>query len=649
MPQSKTQHTKQAGFTLIELSMSLTLMALAVAALLIAFKIYIGDYSNATTKKHTQTVAQAIENFILENGRFPCPAAVDLTVDNPRYGQEASCEDLTGFLAAGAIGPVVNVGEFAGGIWVERGATDPAARVVRGMVPFHALNLPEQYANDGYGNRIFYAVTASQAQRENFMREGGAIAVVDSSAATSGNAETNHFIVFSAGANKEGAFNKNGIQVAPCGAGLDRENCNSLTAPNAVYMAARHSTSRGANHFDDFVVNSTTMQMPLWRLDDANAFNMRAIDLGNRVMLGELVPAASPLDVKVDIGGDVRSSMPIYGERYCLNNDPTKCFESELIAGARPEMECQNGSYTRAENGNFMRGIARSEAACANEIAFGCPGGQFITGMDANGQPQCSPFTYDPPPPPALPPVPDPPPPPPEDPPPPPPEDPPPPVGAAQCGPATNVATASAPSIGLCTSGTASSVSGDNVSGWSWSCTEGLDVADCSAPSNFSPPPSGQCCGSAAGVASEWAPGSGHCSGENGDQTNQRGPSNGQVNLSPDGSEWQWSCMYVDCPAFCSAPRIVTPTCKWTYSGREAWMSNDYSATDDPNCGPVFPSGGASGSSLPYAHESCTPDSACTPNGTPCALNVGTCAMAGSNKNGANTAWLWDRYECTCQ
>lgn len=396
----------QRGFTLVEMAMSLSLIGLAVAALMVAFKIYTASAAIETTRNNTQIVARAIENFILENGRFPCPAAIDLAIENPRYGQEANCVALSGYQADGSTGSAVTPGGFSGGIWLEEGARSTAQHVVRGMVPFQALNIPEHYVNDGYGNRLFYAVTAAQTTPESFLREGGQIAVMDQ-LAESGNThvESNHFIVFSAGANREGAYNRYGKAVLPCGRGLDGENCNtSPTSKAAVYRATQQSESRDPAHkYDDYMVNSTTLQIPLWRLDDSNLLNMRTIDLNNRVMMGALTPATSPLDIKVDVGGAVRSMANTHGEEFCLNADGSKCFKTELIAAEMPAMNCTDGSYARASMGSFMTGIARSEVRCADALSFACPSGQYMTGMQNDGTPRCAPYAFTPPPPPALP------------------------------------------------------------------------------------------------------------------------------------------------------------------------------------------------------------------------------------------------------
>ncbi len=511
------------GFTMVEMAMSLVLVGLAVAGLIFAFKVYTANHAIETTKKNAQATAQAIENFILENGRFPCPAAIDLPIDSPRYGHEADCATLRGYKADGSASSPVAAGDFDGGIWVEQGAQTATARVVRGMVPFQALNIPEHYVIDGYNSRLFYAVTAAQTNPDTFMREGGQIAVIDKLGQAGSDAvKTNHFIVFSAGPNKQGSYTRYGVAGLPCGQGLDSENCNTSSANRAaIYRAAQRSTSTDPAHsYDDYMVNTTTMQMPLWRLDDADSFNMRLIDTSDRVLMGDLAPAMSPLEVRVDIGGTTRTSSDTYSGGYCLNSDGTRCFTSNLIANETPEMNCEDGGYARASSGRYMTGIARSEMRCATELAYNCPSGQYLSGMSADGQPTCKAYTFVLPPTPdtPAPPVAEPPPvteppvteppvtkPPVSEPPPSAPEDPPvvePPVTEVPvvngaCGSANGQTYATTPASGLCSAGTASGVSPAGLS-WSWSCqgsnggttsncsaTREIKLPECSCPSGY--------------------------------------------------------------------------------------------------------------------------------------------------------------------
>ena len=79
------------------------------------------------------------------------------------------------------------------------------------------------------------------------------------------------------------------------------------------------------------------------------------------------------------------------------------------------------------------------------------------------------------------------------------------------CGAAAGVAVTTAPTTNLCSAGTATTVTGSDP--WNWSCvsSNGGTTAVCSAPRASAPPVNGQC-GAANGVMTSTAPTSGLCS-----------------------------------------------------------------------------------------------------------------------------------------
>lgn len=399
---------RQAGFSFVEMGVALVVIGFVLSGLILAGKVYFKDRQITTTEKNTALVTQAITNFVLEEGRFPCPAAIDLAPENPAYGREADCTSLRGYDATGAVAGAVAPGGFSGGIWVEEGEIDDTARVVRGMVPFQSLNLPEFYVNDGYGSRIFYAVTASQANANTFSKDAGAISV--KSVAGAGT-ETTHFVVFSAGPDRKGAYSRLGRAVFACGTvaanGLDSENCNTDAGNKAaIYHAVGHSISGTTTHFDDHFALAKTSFMPLWRMDDVGSANIRTINHGNKVAMGTAtVAATAAAPVQVAVGGTLRATQRAMSAGFC---DPVsgKCFTTNLIAGSEPVMNCGVGGAS-STTGTIMTGIGDNEAKCTPEptdpsTSFICPQGTdyYIAGFEPNGSPICSRYEYVVPPPP---------------------------------------------------------------------------------------------------------------------------------------------------------------------------------------------------------------------------------------------------------
>jgi hypothetical protein len=98
-----------------------------------------------------------------------------------------------------------------------------------------------------------------------------------------------------------------------------------------------------------------------------------------------------------------------------------------------------------------------------------------------------------------------------------------------QCGLTNGVATTTTPSSGLCSAGTASTVSGTGPWTWSYIGTGGGTTAQYSAPLAQNPPVNGQC-GPANGVQTSSAPTAGLCSA-------------GSLTMVTSNGPWNWSCI----------------------------------------------------------------------------------------------------------
>jgi len=120
---------------------------------------------------------------------------------------------------------------------------------------------------------------------------------------------------------------------------------------------------------------------------------------------------------------------------------------------------------------------------------------------------------------------------------------------AAKCGDADGVAVGTVPSTDLCSSGTASAISGTGP--WTWTCTEGGSSDSCSAPKTTT-----ASCGSAAGTVVASAPTTGLCS---------VGTASTVVyisNASPL-AQWyyQWTCTEGPSSVICIAPKCACAMC----------------------------------------------------------------------------------------
>lgn len=227
----------QAGFSLLELS-----IVLVIIALMVGFGLEIGLSTLKTseinvTKQRLAQVKEAIELYQANNGRFPCPAPLNAIPGAAAFGIEDNCANP----------PAAGLADVAGG--------DGTASAVRvGMLPIKNLNLPEDYAKDAWNNKILYAVTKSLAVPA--YAGNGNVQVEDSS----GNLVTvlpERAAWFSAshGPNQEGAV---GLRLAAaaiaCNATVqakDDENCDA----DALFFDTQFNDGDvAAQYFDDFAV-----------------------------------------------------------------------------------------------------------------------------------------------------------------------------------------------------------------------------------------------------------------------------------------------------------------------------------------------------------------------------------------------------------
>lgn len=120
------------------------------------------------------------------------------------------------------------------------------------------------------------------------------------------------------------------------------------------------------------------------------------------------------------------------------------------------------------------------------------------------------------------------------------------------CGSANNVPSEQVPSVGLCSSGKQSTVTGGGSSPWSWTCngTNGSTVnASCSAPVQSPPPPLLGCGTDQGGSFTNEPPASGLCL-----------PSNIASLVSIDKALWVWSC---------TVPTVGTKSCNAKHLGKK--------------------------------------------------------------------------------
>jgi prepilin-type N-terminal cleavage/methylation domain-containing protein len=251
---NSTNANDRGGFTLLELSVVLIIVALVTGMSVVSGISVVANVRQAATQNKMAAIEQALMAYRTAYDRIPCPASLTLLPTDPNYGAEAA-----------------NPGSCTGGT---PAATFTSANgAAEGAVPTVTLGLPNDFMYDGWGNRFRYAVDTNMTSAGAFPATPlnyscAPITVNDAF----GNARTSNAIyaLVSHGANGHGAYTQAGATV---NAGSDNANeltnchCNSAGAnagysPTYVQQNLYQNPNDALGGFDDLVTYKERWQMP---------------------------------------------------------------------------------------------------------------------------------------------------------------------------------------------------------------------------------------------------------------------------------------------------------------------------------------------------------------------------------------------------
>lgn len=208
-----------AGFTLVELAISLAIIGLLLGMLVVPLNAQIDQQRTSDTQKQLQVIHDALIGFAVANGRLPCPA--DPALMNTAAG--AGLESKAGSACTGA-----------------------APLPTEGAIPWTTLGVPE---TDAWGRRFTYRVTqefandpAGGLQATFTLTDNGAITITNGTINIATNVVA---VVVSHGKNGSGGYQSSGSKIA--GAAGD-ELSNSNAADNTFVSKTPEPA------FDDLLV-----------------------------------------------------------------------------------------------------------------------------------------------------------------------------------------------------------------------------------------------------------------------------------------------------------------------------------------------------------------------------------------------------------
>ncbi len=367
------------GYTLIGMAIAMGVAGLLIAGVASALTIYYHNQRIEMSTTNTRKVVDAISNYLYVNGHYPCPAPSDAPSGTAGYGMPSDCTNVTE--AAGAY-------DAAESLWVEESRRvmvlpdPPIGKVVRGVVPFRVLNIPEYETRDPYGNRLEYAVTLDLTSTSTYKNDRGGISLVDADDnAVLPIPDSLRFLVFSPGRDKVGGYShEGGINLFPCDdasyVGKDVENCN--TAPTGDQDKAVYRFNPMADlgtdepyHYDDILAFSFTPGLPFWVVTDGDADSVW-FDAETSGTLAVGYAEKEPIIVEDDLALKVKGDIKLYNS----NSGAFKDLHTDYL--------CDLPSDDR--NSSFEQPDCIAVADLFKASATKCPAGEFVQSIDTYGE-----------------------------------------------------------------------------------------------------------------------------------------------------------------------------------------------------------------------------------------------------------------------
>jgi len=394
------RYKSNKAYTLVGMAIALAVAGLIIGGAVGYYKIYKQNASIEKTVNNTDRIMKAVSNFLVQNGRYPCPAPINIATDNPTYGLESGCSSIL----VGALGTL----DATQRLWVEQSISASNPLVVRGAVPFRSLNLPEFLSLDAYNSRFEYAVTLALTNKTTYTNNGGGISIHDAS----GNsllptADTADFLVLSHGKDKVGGYNKEGAQLRACGmVELDKENCNTATDSRSIYISSSMADlgPGDADNFDDYVGFYSVPDKPLWTADVATGYHIYYGDEDSNtptVVIGKNIGDAFDSNMKLDVNGSIKATGNIYADYICddsknerdSSSNSSYCLSADQL---NTGFSCPTG-YVVSIDGYAVSPAAANSSLntygirlnCGTAINFTCPKGQVMIGFDVSKNIKC--------------------------------------------------------------------------------------------------------------------------------------------------------------------------------------------------------------------------------------------------------------------
>lgn len=250
-----------SGFTLIQVSVILTVMALVMVAVLPSYQAHLK--ANSVNASKMYSIMTALRQYQVVYGNLPCPADPTIAIGNGNYG------------VASANGGTIN--NCVTGSAPNAAYADSTNHIAIGMLPVKSLALSYDSAIDGFSRNITYAVDTGATGCWASSSLPGAITVNDNG--------INHNTVaalVSHGKNGYGAWlPTQGTGGSGSGTRFNSGSTDTSEAANAEVAAGGGLTPLAAGQFVSFVNQPQTATFDDMVIYRNNLYNMNALPLVN--------------------------------------------------------------------------------------------------------------------------------------------------------------------------------------------------------------------------------------------------------------------------------------------------------------------------------------------------------------------------------
>lgn len=326
------------------MALALTIIGLLAIPYVMIYNVYVKQKAIRESDGYLQTIQDSLEKYVLQNGRYPLPAARNLAPTANGFGESypaiAGNPPLTVAASIAALPncalAIATVCKTPG---MNLGASVPIPPAINyvfiGDVPFATLGLPQRFMKDGYGGKFTYAVSAPLTDITTFREDWGTISVLDRTGGlttfvTGNNAQ---YVVVSHGSDNKGAFSLQGTQIKTCtGLGNDITNCDNNAQFNNNYdynpdgtYTRQETDVAGAGFYDDYLKLAINSSGNIWALTASPQPDIYTRNVGNARIgtwaptgaTGEIIDSPTQMPVaKLEVYGDIASDQ-IKTDRLC--------------------------------------------------------------------------------------------------------------------------------------------------------------------------------------------------------------------------------------------------------------------------------------------------------------------------------------------